>query len=84
MTLRSMMLKLLNIWGFQDGTPIACVRTMVPPYNSAAPPADSRSVSILAKSLYREMKGGGYSPKDVMSLATELLGMVATDVRALK
>ncbi len=57
---------------------------MVPPYNSTAPSSDSRSVSILAKSLYREMKGGGYSPRDVMSLATELLGMVATDVRALK
>lgn len=57
---------------------------MVPPYNASVTSSDTRPVSILAKSLYREMKGGGYSTRDVMSLATELLGMVATDVRALK
>ena len=42
---------------------------------------DPRAVRILAKSIYRELRGSGFSESDVMSLAGELLALVTTDVR---
>lgn len=42
---------------------------------------DSRAVAILAKTIYRELRASGYVEKDVMALAGELLGMVASDVK---
>lgn len=43
--------------------------------------ADSRAVSILAKTIYRELRASGYGERDVMALAGELLGMVTTEVQ---
>ena len=42
---------------------------------------DPRALAILAKSIYRELRAGGYGDHDVMALAGELLGMVATEVQ---
>lgn len=42
---------------------------------------DPRALSILAKTIYRELRGGGYSEKDVVSLAGDLLGMVTTEMK---
>ena len=42
---------------------------------------DGRPLAILAKSLYRELRGAGYSEKDVIAIASELLGAVASEVR---
>jgi len=36
-----------------------------------------RAVRILAKSIYRELRSQGYDEKQIVSLATELLGEVA-------
>ena len=42
---------------------------------------DSRALAILAKTIYRELRASGYAERDVMTLAGELLGMVATEVK---
>ena len=54
------------------------------PTASAAPTpkADPRAVEILAKNIYREFRASGFSERDVLSLAGELLGLVTRDVRA--
>ena len=43
---------------------------------------DPRTVRILAKTLYRELRGNGLREQDVMSLAGELLALVTDDVRS--
>lgn len=43
---------------------------------------DPRALAILAKTIYRELRASGYAERDVMALATELLGMVANEVKA--
>jgi hypothetical protein len=47
-----------------------------------ADPADPKALAILAKTIYRELRASGYAERDVMSLAGELLGMVATEVKS--
>jgi hypothetical protein len=42
---------------------------------------DPRALRILAKSLYRELRGGGLAEEDVMTIAGDLLGLVAGDVK---
>jgi hypothetical protein len=46
--------------------------------------ADPRAVEILAKNIYREFRASGFSERDVLALAGELLGLVTRDVRAEK
>jgi hypothetical protein len=43
--------------------------------------ADPKAVAILAKNIYREFRAGGFSERDVMALAGELLALVTTEVR---
>ncbi|HWA78333.1 MAG TPA: hypothetical protein VG937_38625 [Polyangiaceae bacterium] len=45
------------------------------------PTKDPRAVQILAKNIYREFRAGGFSERDVLSLAGELLALVTRDVR---
>jgi hypothetical protein len=42
---------------------------------------DQRSVSIFAKSIYRELRTSGFSESDVMALAGELLALLTKDVK---
>jgi len=42
---------------------------------------DPKAVAILAKNIYREFRAGGFSERDVMALAGELLALVTSDVR---
>ena len=42
---------------------------------------DPKALAILAKTIYRELRASGYAERDVMTLAGELLGMVATEVK---
>ncbi|MDB4998083.1 MAG: hypothetical protein JWM74_5515 [Myxococcaceae bacterium] len=49
--------------------------------NSSSDKGDPRALAILAKTIYRELRSSGYGEKDVMCLAGELLGMVASDVK---
>jgi broad-specificity NMP kinase len=45
------------------------------------PDHDPRSLKILAKTFYRELRGRGYDEREVVALAGELLGLVSTEVR---
>jgi hypothetical protein len=42
---------------------------------------DPRALRILAKSIYRELRQGGLHEEDVMTLAGELLSLVAGEVK---
>lgn len=54
---------------------------MALPFDSATDRRDPRALKILAKTVYRELRAGGYGASDVMSFAGELLGLVATEVK---
>lgn len=42
---------------------------------------DARALKILAKTIYKELRSGGLDEQSVMSVAGELLHLVAVDVR---
>jgi hypothetical protein len=46
-----------------------------------AVPNRERALKILSKSLYRELRQNGYEPKQIVALATEIIGLVTTDMR---
>jgi hypothetical protein len=54
---------------------------MALPLDTATELRDPRALSILAKTIYRELRASGYAEKDVMALAGELLGMVVNEVQ---
>lgn len=42
---------------------------------------DVKGTKILAKSLFKELRGNGYSPKQILSLSTELIELVTQDLK---
>jgi hypothetical protein len=54
---------------------------MALPFDENVRPRDPRALTILAKTIYRELRASGYAERDVMSLASELLGIVASEVK---
>jgi hypothetical protein len=54
---------------------------MALPFDVSPSSRDSRAVGILAKTIFRELRSSGYEEADVMALATELLGIVASEMR---
>ena len=44
-------------------------------------PNRERALKILSKSLYRELRQNGYEPKQIVALATEILGLVTSDIK---
>ncbi len=55
---------------------------MALPFDETGGTHDPRALAILAKTIYRELRASGYEERDVMTLASELLGIVATEVRS--
>lgn len=51
------------------------------PFEVKGDAEDPRATRIVAKSIYRELRASGFTEKDVMALAGELLALVASDVR---
>jgi hypothetical protein len=49
------------------------------PYSCAS--RDPRALRIIAKTIYREMRAGGLAEEDLMSVASELLSLVAGDMK---
>jgi hypothetical protein len=43
--------------------------------------ADPRGARILAKTIYRELRAGGLGEREVIAIATELLGQAAAELR---
>jgi hypothetical protein len=54
---------------------------MALPFDPTPGVRDPKALAILAKTIYRELRASGYAEKDVMALAGELLGMVASEVK---
>jgi hypothetical protein len=54
---------------------------MALPFDQSRGARDPRALSILAKTIYRELRSSGYEARDVMMLASELLGVVANEVK---
>jgi hypothetical protein len=54
---------------------------MALPFDPSPGVRDPKALAILAKTIYRELRSSGYAEKDVMALAGELLGMVASEVK---
>jgi hypothetical protein len=44
--------------------------------------SDSRAARIVAKAIYKEARGAGMQDQAVIAVATELLGLVAADMKA--
>ena len=42
---------------------------------------DSKAVTILARSLFRQMQDQGYSPDQIIGLSSELLELVSSDLQ---
>lgn len=42
---------------------------------------DNKGTRILAKSLFKELRGGGYTANQILSLSTELIDLVTQDLR---
>ena len=41
-----------------------------------------RAVEILARSLVRELRDNGYTPRHIVGLSTELIGLIAEELRS--
>jgi hypothetical protein len=48
--------------------------------NEAPATNRERSLRILSKSLYRDLRQNGYEPKQIVALASELIAQVTTDI----
>jgi hypothetical protein len=57
---------------------------MALPFDETRGARDPRALAILAKTIYRELRASGYAERDVIALAGELLGQVATEVKGRK
>ena len=43
---------------------------------------DAKGTQILAKSLFKELRGSGYTPNQILSLSTELIDLVTQDLKS--
>ena len=55
---------------------------MALPFGDTPHARDPRALAILAKTIYRELRGSGFETRDVISLAGELLAQVTTEVKS--
>jgi hypothetical protein len=51
------------------------------PYDDTMADDDPRRARILAKTIYRELRSGGLDERGVLGITTELLGLLADDLR---
>jgi hypothetical protein len=43
---------------------------------------DNKGTQILAKSLFKELRGSGYTPNQILNLSTELIDLVTKDLKS--
>ncbi len=55
---------------------------MALPFGETPGARDPKALAILAKTIYRELRGSGFQARDVIALAGELLAQVTADVRS--
>jgi hypothetical protein len=54
--------------------------TSAAPAPAASLPNREKAIQILSKSIYKELRENGYEPKQIVSLATEIISLVTTDI----
>jgi hypothetical protein len=57
---------------------------MALPFDETRGARDPRTLAILAKTIYRELRGSGFEARDVSAVAGELLAQVTSEVSAKK
>jgi pyruvate-formate lyase-activating enzyme len=45
---------------------------------------DVKGTQILAKTLFKELRGSGYTPNQILGLSTELIDLVTKDLKAVQ
>jgi hypothetical protein len=55
-------------------------KTPVSESQLVAPKPDPKALKILAKSIFKELRAQGYEPRQVLSLATEIISLVTSDI----
>lgn len=53
---------------------------MALPFGETPGAREPRTLQILAKTIYRELRGSGYEARDVIALAGELLAQVTSEI----
>jgi hypothetical protein len=53
---------------------------MALPFGETPGARDARTLSILAKTIYRELRSSGFEARDVIALAGEILAQVTSEV----
>ncbi|MCC6746464.1 MAG: hypothetical protein IT371_02330 [Deltaproteobacteria bacterium] len=46
-----------------------------------AAPGNDKALKIIARSLFKELKQNGYDSRQIVSLSTELISLVTSDLR---
>jgi hypothetical protein len=57
---------------------------MALPFGETPGARDARALSILAKTIYRELRASGFQARDVIAVAGELLAQVTREMRTPK
>ena len=47
-------------------------------------PSDKKGTKILARTFFTQLRSGGYSPNQILDIATELIDLVTTDLKEVK
>ena len=55
---------------------------MALPFGETPGARDARALSILAKTIYRELRASGFQARDVIAVAGELLAQVTREMRS--
>lgn len=55
---------------------------MALPFDTTPGSSDPRALRILAKTIFRELRSSGYSSRQLMELASELLGCVTAEMKS--
>ena len=58
--------------------------TMALPFGETPGAREPRTLAILAKTIYRELRSSGFETRDVIALAGELLAQVTSEVKGRK
>ena len=45
-------------------------------------PNSNKSIQLLAKTLFRDLRSQGFKDNQIVALSTELIGLLTTDIRA--